>query len=334
MRETKKVTVGDIAKKANVSKATVSRVLNAKSDLVKGETYQKVMEAAASLGYTAPVPALISSPSKEPVIVLCVPDIQNRFYGRIIQGALSSANSHNCHLLVTESPVEGAALPAFIKLLKDVSADGLIVLNALEAETLTTLNKIVPVIQCSEYNEDADLPFVAINNRKAAKTATEYLINRGKSRIALINGSISFRYARERREGFLEALQEAGLSVPSSWMLHLPEISYELGYSALCQLLSNEVKPDAFFCASDTLAASVLRAARHFHYQIPRDIMVVGFDNTDISSMCTPSITTISQPNRQEGFTACEMLINRMNHPDIEINSIFLETELIVREST
>ena len=91
--------------------------------------------------------------------------------------------------------------------------------------------------------------------------------------------------------------------------------------------------PNAFFCASDTLAAAVIKAARHFQYKVPNDIMVVGFDNTAISYMCTPAITTVNQPQFQEGFIACELLLKKIVSPDAEVNSILLETELIIRET-
>lgn len=162
----------------------------------------------------------------------------------------------------------------------------------------------------------------------------EYLISRGRNKIALINGSASYRYSRERREGFYEAMEEAGLTVPGSWTVDLPEINYEMAYAAVCQILNAEPIPNAFFCVSDTLAAAVLKAARHYHYRVPQDIMVVGFDNTGISRMCSPSITTVSQPVFQEGFTSCELLLKMVENPEAEVNSILLETELIVRETT
>ena len=328
-----KFTVSDIARQAGVSKATVSRVLNSKAELVKGDTYQKVMEAASLLGYQKS-PSLPKSAERKPVLVLNIAGYENIFYNKLIAGAASSALSHNCHLLVTASHVEGPALSSFLQLLEDTSADGVIVMNTLPTDALVQIRKLVPVVQCSEYNKESGFPFVTINNRRSAKMATEYLINSGSERIAMINGPTAFRYARERQEGFLDAMNAAGLSIPRSWIVQLPEINYDLAYSAICQLLSNDAKPNAFFCVSDTLAAAALKAAIHFGYHVPKDIRIVGFDNTDASSMCTPSITTVSQPSTQQGFTACEMLINLINHPDAEVNSIFLETELIVREST
>ena len=132
----------------------------------------------------------------------------------------------------------------------------------------------------------------------------------------------------------MDAIEEAHLTIPRNWAVDLPENNYEMAYSAVCQMLNSDPVPNAFFAVSDTLAAAVLKAARKFQFKVPEDIMVVGFDNTSISYMCTPSITTVNQPEFQEGFTACELLIKKIMDPETEVNSILLETELIIRETT
>ncbi len=107
-----------------------------------------------------------------------------------------------------------------------------------------------------------------------------------------------------------------------------------MAYATTCQLLTDEVIPNAFFTASDTLAAAVIRAAKRYNYNVPKDITVIGFDNIDLSSMFSPTITTVSQPKFQMGFSACEMLLEKISNPNFATRSILLDTELIVREST
>lgn len=328
----KKVTVASIAAEANVSPATVSRVINQRHDLVTESTISQVHEAMARLGYELSIP---ETPvlRKRPLILLNIPD-GNIFYTEVIRGALSSANSHGCHLLVNQAPLDHGSIRDFLELLRRVDASGVITLNHVHADVLESIRNVVPVIQCSEYNTDIDLPFVSIQNAKAAKDATEYLIARGRNKIAFINGPTFYMYAKERRKGFLDAINNAHLTIPRNWIVDLPEINYDMAYSAACQLLNSDPIPNAFFAVSDTLAAAVLKAAIKYHYRVPQDIMVIGFDNTDYSVICTPSITTVSQPKFQEGFTACEMLLTLMNNPLAEVNSIYLETEFIVRETT
>ena len=332
MADSTKITVSQIANEAGVSPATVSRVLNHR-EIVKEETVRQVENAMNILGMTLPEQS--SSESKEqPVIILNVPNINNIFYTEVIRGATASANAHGCHLLISQSPLDYGSVHDFCSLIKRVNAAGAILLNQVSVELLNQLNNIVPIMQCCEYNQDSDLPYVSIDDCQAAQNAVEYLIASGKNKIAFINGPLSYKYAQERRRGYLTALEHAEISTPSNWIVQLPEVNYEMAYAAACQLLTGDVIPNAFFTASDTLAAAAIRAAKRYKYNVPRDIVVVGFDNIDLSSMFTPTITTVSQPKFQEGFSACEMLLEKIANPLTATRSILLDTELVIRESS
>lgn len=327
-----KTTVSAIAKEAGVSPATVSRVINQRYDLVTEQTVQTVHDAMIRLGCEIPA-AAPPCPRERPILLCCIPD-GNPFYEKLIQGILSSANSHGFHLLFHQGPLDRGSVSGFFDLVRRIGVSGAIILNHVSADLLMEINSIVPIIQCAEFNQEVDLPYVSIDDRKAARAATEYLISRGRNKIAFINGPSTYKYARERKLGYIDAIQEARLTIPGNWVVDLPEINYEMAYSAVCQMLNSEPVPNAFFAASDTFAAAVLRAARHYHYHVPQDIMAIGFDNTAISYMCTPPITTVSQPEFQEGYTACELLIKKILDPETEVHSILLETELIIRETT
>lgn len=333
MASNAKITVATIAKKAGVSPATVSRVLNNRNDLVKEDTIKQVVAAMQELGCTMPEikPAI---PREQPVIIMNIPTVNNIFYSQVIQGAIASANAHGCHLIINQAPLDLGYIQSFFNLVKRVDASGIILTGPVSTDILEQIGRTVPAVQCCEYNPDADLPFVSINDFRAAESTTEYLIERGYNKIAFINGPANYKYSRDRQQGFLSAIEKANITIPSSWIPHLPEVNYEMAYSVVCQLLSADIKPNAFFTVSDTYAAAVIRAAKRYHYHIPKDIIVIGFDNTEISSVCTPSITTVSQPRFQIGYTACEILLEKINNPCMETRSIFLETELIIREST
>ncbi|MDD2993858.1 MAG: substrate-binding domain-containing protein, partial [Pygmaiobacter sp.] len=156
----------------------------------------------------------------------------------------------------------------------------------------------------------------------------------GRNKLAFICGPQNYKYSRERKAGFLEVLQRYHLSVPQNWVVQMPDNNYDLAYSALCHLLSSPEIPNGIFACSDVYATAVIRAARRYALQVPADIMVVGFDNVDLAVMTTPSLTTISQPRYQMGYTACNLLLERLNDANAEVKSMLLETELIVREST
>lgn len=328
----KKVTIQMLAEYTGLSPATISRVFN-HSNLVKESTRRQVEEAMTALGMP-PAPAAAQKETLKPTIILNIPDIENNYYQKIISGATVSAKAHNCNVLVYESSLRSKRLYDFIDMLQNVQASGVITLNHLTVEALHKINNTVPVVQCSEYNPEANIPYVTINNYQSARYATEYLISTGRNKIAFLNGPLNFRYALERRRGFVSAMENAGLSVPNNWIVQLPKINFDMAYASACQLLDADVIPNAFFAISDILAAAAIRAARQFQLRVPEDISVIGFDNIDISMMTTPSITTVSQPCFQIGYTACDMLIDLISNPSTVSKTILLNTELIVREST
>ena len=156
----------------------------------------------------------------------------------------------------------------------------------------------------------------------------------GKKNIAFINGPIHYKYARDRLTGYINALENAHIEINPDFIIQLQEINYDMAVSAALQLMYSPNRPEAFFAISDVYAAAVIKAAQKAKLRIPQDIIVIGFDNIEISAMCTPSITTINQPRFQMGFLSCEMLINRMHGNNLPLPNLYLETELIVRNST
>lgn len=327
-----KITVAEIAKEAGVSPATVSRALNNRS-IVKASTVQKIENAMAALGCPMQQPSL-QDISHQPLIVLNLPGIENVFYQDVVKGVRVSAKAHGCHLLIHESPLTRGSIQDFCNLLTRVQAVGAITLNYVAKSSLDQIHTIAPLVQCCEYNSETDYPYVSIDDFAAAETATNYLISCGCNKIALINGPQHFKYARKRQEGFLNALAKADIFVPQNWIVQLPEINFEMAYASICRLLNLETPPNAFFAISDVFAAAVIRAAKRFHMNVPQDIMVVGFDNIEFSLMTCPSITTINQPSFQQGYSACELLMEMVENPAITPKSLILDTELIIREST
>lgn len=332
MIEMRKITVASIAKQAGVSPATVSRVLNHR-ELVKEDTIQCVEEAMRELGYRLGRKEQEEKGTEKPIILLNIPGVDNVFYLDVIKGARISAKAHGYHLLLHESPLSRGTIQDFCELVVQVEAAGVILLNKVSEESLQKLNALTPLVQCCEYNENAHMPYVSIDDFKAAETAAQYLLSSGRNKIAMINGPGTFNYSVHRQEGFLYALKNADITIPRQWVLQLPEISYEMAYAAVSRLLKSESRPNAFFAVLDVFAAAAVKAVKKYGFRVPEDIMVVGFDNIDLSIMTSPAITTVSQPRQQMGYAACEMLLEIIDNPMTEVKSIILDTELIVRET-
>lgn len=326
-----KLRTADIARKAGVSPATVSRVINHRN-LVKQETIDQVEKAMAELGCALKQPAENLETDQGVILVNC-PQGTNPFYEEIITGAISSASSHGYRVLLDYEPVNSGTIADFIRLIRKIRAAGVILLGLLSKDLLDTLAKEVPFIQCCEYNKETDYPYVSINDYAAAQSAVSFLIGAGRNKIAFLNGPRNYKYSRERLDGFRDAMAQASLFVPASWILNVPRIDYNMAYTLTTQLFTSAERPNAIFAASDVLAAAAINAARKHHIHVPEDVMVVGFDNIFICQMVRPTITTINQPKEQMGFTACELLAESIEANGLPPRSTLLPTELIIRES-
>lgn len=330
--KSKKITVAQIAQAAGVSPATVSRVVNQKK-IVKGDTYDHVIQTMKNLGYTFKNTNAINSSSSG--VILCnIPSLENPFYGNIIKAARTSALRHDYTLFINEGHINTSTLNDLISIIKENHISGLITMNHISTPVLKKLSETTCVVQCAEYNEEFDLPYISIDDVSAAKNAVDHILAQGRTRIALINGPIRYKYARHRMEGYKMALEEAGIPLTPEYIIQLPEIDADLAISAAMQLLSLKNPPDAFFVVSDIYAAAVLRACHLSGKKVPEQVSVVGFDNLSISKSLIPSLSTVNQPSSQMGFMAMEILIEKLANPSVPNKKILLETELIIRESS
>ncbi|MDD4849730.1 MAG: LacI family DNA-binding transcriptional regulator [Gemmiger sp.] len=332
----KKVTVATVAATAGVSPATVSRVLNCRG-IVKEETSARVLDAVKALGYTLPEAPATHEPEPERdsgLILLNVPSFSNPFYEEVIQGAHASVRQRGYTMMITESHINNESVDAMVSLLKRYRVAGLITLNQLETPLCRRLNETVPLVQCSEYNQEVDTPYISVDNVSAARSAVSHLISLGRRKVAFLNGPIRYQYARTRLKGYCMALTDAGIPYDPSYVVSLPDILIDFSISAMMQLLSLPDPPDAVFCASDVYAISVLRACHLAGLRVPEDVALVGFDNMDVTKCLVPSVSTVSQPRTQLGFLAAEALFEKMTMPDAPNKKTLLDTELIIRESS
>jgi LacI family repressor for deo operon, udp, cdd, tsx, nupC, and nupG len=322
-----------IAEKTGISISTISRVFTGSSN-VSADTRRRVLEAFKSYGYDTTFIEERQKNHANSLIVMNVPSTGNPFYTQIIHGAKAAATRRGCFLLLNEDHVNENTIDNFLRLLRKVQAAGLIMTNHVEPVYLKRISETIPLVQCCEYDAGFDLPYVSIDDVAATRTAMEYLFSLGRKNIAFINGPIRYKYAQQRLQGYLEALQDAGISPDPRMRIQLSEIDYNFAVSAVTTLFDSGKRPNAFFCASDVLAAAAIKVGMRKGFSIPGDIAVVGFDNVDISFMTNPTITTMSQPQYQLGFSSCELLIEYITNPQIPLHNIILATELLVREST
>ncbi|MFI3214175.1 MAG: LacI family DNA-binding transcriptional regulator [Eubacteriales bacterium] len=327
----KKVTIEEIAQRANVSIATVSRIINNKGS-VKEDTRQNILNIMNEMNFSPKTHSILAD-SKSKCILLCVPDFHNPFIGSVINGIQTCARTNGYTILVMQdNPIIGIN---YEELLKNISIAGIIVFCSIpNAKSLEDLSLRCPIVVCSERAENHSISHVVIDDKQSAYTAVNYLISTGCEKIALFNCSKNYKYARYREEGYLEAMNDANLKIDPEMMINISSVDYKLAYSNAVLLLSNEKKPDAIFACSDVFAVAIISAANKLGIKIPQELSVIGFDNTYLSTMSEPTLTTIAQPSYQLGFQSCEILLDKILNDNSTLKQITLETELIVRKST
>lgn len=333
MRRKYPFSISEIAELAQVSSATVSRVLN-NQDAVKPELYDKVCAALRSKGIE-PSEVILQTASSGKLILFTLPFDFNSFFNEIVKGVKASAAQHGYQVLLLQEHINANTYPGFEKTIKNLKISGLITLNHINAGLMEKLVELLPVVQCCDYDLNSkSVSSVTLDDQKTAKTAVDYLFSLGRRRIAFMSGPLRYSDNFYRKEGYLQSLRANGVDPIPSWITHLPEVNYNMAFSSATQLLSQPVRPDAFIAISDLFACAIVNAARRLGLSIPEDVMVIGYDNVDYSMISSPTITTINTPKFQLGYTACEILVERILNPNAAVQHISLPSELIIREST
>ncbi|MED3550046.1 LacI family DNA-binding transcriptional regulator [Cytobacillus praedii] len=324
--------IQQVAEKAGVSVATVSRVLNHAAS-VSTKTRLKVEDAIKELNYEPSMLGRNLRNSESRLLLVLLPSISNPFYTEIINGIQNTAIANSYNILLCETDSNPQRENIYFNMIKNKLADGVISMDpTVNRQKLTELAESHPVILCSEYDEGGSIPFVTIDSELAAYQAVKHLIRLGNKKIALINSDEKFLYARQRRSGYERALREFDLPIREEWIYHTRDLEFQNGVQAMRILLELEEKPTAVFAVSDTLAIGALKGINGSGLHVPNDLAIIGFDNISFSNMTNPTLTTVSQPMYKMGVTAANLLIMSIKGEQVE--SVVLDHDLIIREST
>lgn len=327
----RKSTLTGIAERAGVSIATVSRILN-DTGRVAPATRQKVLQAMRDLEYDSALKC--PTPVYQSILAL-VPDFVNPFYANIIDGIQQTAHNNDFEVFLMPTKDSYPNTGYLVNMIKKEGFSGVLWLSSTPpAELLSIISHYCPIVMCCEYPEDYPCSYVSIDDISAAFKAVNYLISTGCRKIGFVNCSLKYKYARHRRDGYLRALNKAGLEYNPALYVSIPTIDYTLAYSAVLQTLNAGPVPDAFFTCSDVFAAATINAAQHLGIRVPEDLSVIGFDNIETSRMTLPAITTIAQPGFQIGQQAGSLLVEKILNPELPDRHILLSTELVIRDST
>ena len=222
-----KPTISQIADMSGVSIATVSRFIN-NTTAVKGSTAKKIMEAIHSLNYPLPESFITTNTKKDgKVILINIPSVSNPFYNDVIKGAQDAALRHDYYTLVNVQHLNSSTESTFFNLLNNINLCGAIILNAMDQGYFNSLYHTIPFVQCCEYTENQDLvSYTSIDDVAAAKTMMEYILSTGHTKIAFLCGPDRYKYARQRKAGYIQTLEAAHIPLNKDWIIQLPCLLY------------------------------------------------------------------------------------------------------------
>ena len=338
MEKEKEVTIYDLARKLNISIATVSRAL--KDDpVVSKKTKKKIFDLAEEMGYRSNHFARNLRNQRTDTIGVIVPRLNSYFMSTVIAGIENVANSEGYNLIISQSSESAQKEMNSVKTMFNNRVDGLLVSLAYDTEDIshfdTFYRKNIPIIFFDRVAEKDMCTNVLIDNRKAAYEATRHLIQQGCKRIAHITATPKRNVYIERLEGYKKALAE--FEVPyTDELLIIGNLSQEAGSLAAEQILAMNPRPDGVFVANDNCAVGCMLGLKQAGIKIPDDIAVVGFNNDPVSKVVEPNLTTINYPGYEMGEVAARNLINHLNGiaTITTTNTILLRSELIVRGSS
>jgi LacI family repressor for deo operon, udp, cdd, tsx, nupC, and nupG len=325
----------EVARRAGVSTATVSRVLS-HPNMVAPQTRRKVMKAVEFLGYVPNSTAKNLRTLRSGKILVTVPDISNPFFALILQGIEDTAQRAGYAVLVGDTQHDVKREEGYASMLKSREADGLIFLgHRLPTEAANLVHAAshgAPVVNGCEFSPDLGVPSVHIDNAKAASEAMDHLYRLGHRRIGVITGPLISPLSRDRLLGTKASArkQKAG----SDCIVVNGDFSIESGVVAAERLLGREDRPTAIFCFNDEMAMGVIETARRKGLRVPVDLSVVGFDDIRFARCVDPPLTTVAQPMRAIGEGTVRLLLEILRGRTSPPESVTLPHTLIVRSST
>ncbi|WP_047985122.1 catabolite control protein A [Ornithinibacillus californiensis] len=328
------VTIYDVAREANVSMATVSRVVNGNPN-VKPTTRKKVLATIERLGYRPNAVARGLASKKTTTVGAIIPDISSIFFAELARGIEDIATMYKYNIILSNSDQNKDKELQLINTMLEKQVDGIIFMggNITEEHIQQFSTASVPVVLAATSDESDSNPSVNIDYEAAGYEATKFLIEKGNKKVAFISGKEVYTINQLKYQGYLRALKEASIPVVEDYIIH-GDYTYNSGMKAIEKFMSLPDKPTAVFGASDAIALGAIHGAQDLGLHVPNDIEVFGFDNTRLATMVRPTLSTVVQPMYDIGAVAMRLLTKYMNKEDVDEKKVVLPHRLVERNST
>lgn len=332
-----KVSIKDVAEKAEVSIATVSRVFNGYSD-VSAKTKMKVLQVAKELNYVPNSAARELSSKKYIKIALIINELEDNRKNSIpidvLNGVYKASKKSNIDFILLLTTEEEQAKKSLHDYLIDNNANGAII------QGIKITDPYFSEIQKIDYPIALiDIPFstknvfsVSTDNIKAAYDAIEFLIDYGHKHIGMINGRPEAMVSLDREAGYIKCLTDNNLFLSDSYIVN-GDFNEEIAKEKAKELIQNHPELTAIFVASDLMAMGAIKGLSELGYRIPQDISVIGFDNNLISEYINPSLTTVHQDLSLISETAFNLLVDKIKDNSESVPANYVDHKIIVRDS-
>ena len=328
-----KATIKDVATRANVSVATVSRVVN-NLDGYSDETKEKVLEAIKELGYqrNAIARGLVTKTTK--TIGVLIPIVSAYLYAEILNGIEEKANENGYGIFLCNTGVNGVRAINYIKMLGERQVDAIIVVSlTINDEYYNLLNSLkIPYILVSTLSYKYKIPYIKVDDQQAAYTATQFLIEKGHTKIALISGGKEDKISGITRvNGYRNALQDYDININEN-IIKYGDFTYNSGIMCMEDLLQEKEDFTAVFATSDEMALGALSVMHRNKIEVPEKISIIGYDNTLIAQMSNPPLTTVAQPLYEMGVKAFAKILSVLETVNSGDN-VILSHKIVERET-
>lgn len=338
MKNSKEITIYDLASKLEISPATVSRGLKDHPAISK-KTKKKIMELATEMGYRSNNFARNLREQRTNTIGVIVPRLNSYFMSTVISGIENVANKEGYNLIISQSSENSKRENANALTMYNSRVDGLLVssvdITASYDHFNAFLKRKIPIIFFDRVVDLKGCPSILIDNAKAAYEATTHLINQGCKRIVHITATPKTNVYIDRLQGYKQALADHNIPYRKEYII-ISNFSQEAGTSAAEVVKQLKHLPDGAFVANDNCAVGCMVTLKKAGIRIPDDIAFVGFNNDPVSTVVEPNLTTIDYRGLEMGEVAARNLINHLNgtHDINSTNTIILRSELIIRASS
>ena len=326
--------IKDVALHAGVSVTTVSHVVNG-TRFVSEVVRQRVEAAVRELDYVPSAVARSLKHNTTHTFGMVIPNNSNPYFAEIIRGVEDRCFAAGYNVILCNSNDDPERQAAYLRVLAEKRIDGLIfVVTGSDAVVRATLGGInTPLVLLDREVSGVSGDLVEVNHVLGSQMATRHLLELGHPRVACISGPPGLSPSSQRRAGWKDALEKAGVERTESDLAR-GDFTARGGYLAMQALLKRRPRPTAVFACNDLMAFGALTAAREAGIAVPQQLSIVGFDDIDLAAFSAPPLTTVAQPKKQIGTVAADLLLDRVSNARTDNRQMILDPELRVRAST